>query len=431
MSVVTLFPFPGGGGGATTMSSSLITLPATQSVGTSFAQVSLDAESYASGWLDGNDAVVPSGVTLVRPTLNVNGDNSGNIFVEARKDGASYHGLPYASTNSGGSISVNAMGAFVAVTAGDAVGLYAYRSAAPTSNLTDESDRRSWLQVEKIDPATNYCLAQKGSSQSISSSTNTPIQWNGADVVDTIGFHDPTTNNTRFTIPSGTTGLVRITANCAANATSSTGAILSISKNGGDAGDNAGEPIRDCQHSGAPFLNVATAILEVTAGDYFEVIFRSGGSSVSIVAADYVWAQIEEVQPSSRALAYRTGTLSLSAGVATTVPLQATEYDNDSWYDGSKFVVPAGVDYIRAAFAIEGASQSDDLQGGIEINGAPVDGCPYYDNDTTGVDFVSGISGIIPVSEGDEITLVAYSTSARSLTTRTWMSVEEVVVSSL
>lgn len=413
------------------LSAGVLNKTGTQAATSSFTQLTMDAELFTSGWRTGgnpNDAKVPAtGVSLARPSFQVSNDtNTTKLEGEVLKGGSSYFGLPYASTSSTGAVSVNGVGAFVSAAAGNLFGLYG-RSALNVGNY----DSSSWLCVEKIDPATNYALVGKNANQSCTSNTNVTLTWQ-TETVDTLGFHDTSSNTSRLSVHSSvTTNLVRITTNVASPG-SANGAALSLSMNGGAGGGAPGLPIRDQEHGGAIFLNLCSAILEVTPGtDYFEIVFRSSGTTVNVGSADYNWAQIEEVQPCSRALAYRTGTLALSAATNTHVPLQATTYDNDSWFSSGDFVVPAGVSYVRVCFAIEGASQTGDLIGRIEINGASPAGTGRSDNDTVGADFVSGVTGILPVSPGDVITLVAYSTNARNITANTWMSVEEVTVSAL
>jgi len=57
-------------------------------------------------------------------------------------------------------------------------------------------------------------VATRSGTQTITDSTWTPIQYNGTDLADPLGFHDPSTNNTRFTVPMGLGGLYQLVGQC-------------------------------------------------------------------------------------------------------------------------------------------------------------------------------------------------------------------------
>jgi hypothetical protein len=56
-------------------------------------------------------------------------------------------------------------------------------------------------RILATDTARWYCFGTQSTNQTgIANATFTPIQMNGVDIVDTLGIHDPVTNNTRFNI---------------------------------------------------------------------------------------------------------------------------------------------------------------------------------------------------------------------------------------
>lgn len=378
---------------------------------------SFPAEAYdEGGWYDPIDngiIRIPSGISLVRPAFNFFYSVSG-IDGRVVKNGASYFGLPHAEALSAGTEAVNAVGAIIAVTAGNTL---AAQINAPNGSLN--ASGLSWFFVESIPAATNYALVGKNSSQAIASNTTTALVWQ-TEAADTLGFHNGSSNNSRFTIPSGTTGLFRLTANISSPG-SLNGAALEIRKNGSGI---PGLPIRDSESGGAIQLNLISAIIEATQGDYFEAYFRSSGTAVSVGSADNNWFQIEEVQPCLRALAYLSAPQAISASTATQVSINTPVYDIGGWMMGSSFVVPAGVTHVRMTFRVEGSSQTVDMHGYATINGANPVGTPLYHSDTTGTDFTSGQSAIIPVNTGDEIALMAYSTLGRDVAAGSWLGVE-------
>lgn len=376
------------------------------------------AELYdEGGWYNPSDdgvIRVPSGITLVRPAFNLYYSVSG-IDGRVVKNGISYFGMPHAEASSAGTEVVNAVGAITAASAGTTL---AAQINAPNGALN--SGGLSWFFVEAIDPEINYALVGKSANQAIPSNLTTSLTWQ-SEAVDTLGFHNTSSNTGRLTIPAGTTGLFRLCANVSSPG-SLNGAALEIRKNGSSI--VPGLPIRDSESSGAIQLNVISAIVEAAEGDYFEAFFRSSGTAVTIGPSDNNWFQIEEVRPCLRALAYLSAPQAIPAATYTAVPIDTSVYDLGGWLTGGLFVVPPQVTHVRITFRVEGASQALDMHGlALVNNGMPV-GTGYYHSDTTGTDFTSGQSAIIPVTPGDEIELVAYSTSAREVAAGSWMAVE-------
>ena len=64
----------------------------------------------------------------------------------------------------------------------------------------------SWATPAGGTPSFVGCMFFKGASQTLSNNTFTAITFAETDYLDTDGFHDPSTNNTRITIPSGKAG---------------------------------------------------------------------------------------------------------------------------------------------------------------------------------------------------------------------------------
>jgi hypothetical protein len=67
----------------------------------------------------------------------------------------------------------------------------------------------AWVIVGGRMPA---CILHKTTTQSISQNTVTAVQFGVSDteILDTDGFHDPSTNNSRITVPAGLGGLYQI-----------------------------------------------------------------------------------------------------------------------------------------------------------------------------------------------------------------------------
>jgi len=128
------------------------------------------------------------------------------------------------------------------------------------------------------------CVANKSATQTgLNLTTSAAISWD-AEQIDTDSIHDNTTNPTRLTVPSGVTKVRLFTCIWLANVAASNGVFLSLRKNG-----SAGAVGCSNNAVAAPFTNpaitAASALLQVTAGDYFEVFIQMvSDTSVDIQA---------------------------------------------------------------------------------------------------------------------------------------------------
>jgi hypothetical protein len=133
-----------------------------------------------------------------------------------------------------------------------------------------------------------------GSHQSISTSTQTILDFPG-EAFDTNNMHSTSVNNSRFTIPAGVTA-VRITAQVvfAANATGQR--LVIFLKNGGESFPGNvyfdGPAAIDGYKT---IANLSTPVLQVVAGDYFQIeVFQSSGGPLLVVAGStQTWFAIE------------------------------------------------------------------------------------------------------------------------------------------
>jgi hypothetical protein len=120
------------------------------------------------------------------------------------------------------------------------------------------------------------------------------IAWD-SEVYDTDGIHDPVTNNTRLTVPSGVTK-VRLQANVdLTSVTGSSDHVLLINKNGGVFTGTA----RQRLNAGVtvPSHNICSAVVNVAAGDYFEVVLFASDTSIDIRVADGAsWFAMEIIE---------------------------------------------------------------------------------------------------------------------------------------
>lgn len=121
--------------------------------------------------------------------------------------------------------------------------------------------------------------------QSITTGTWTPVQHNAADVYDTNDFHDPVTNNSRATIPSGLGGLYAIGAHVSftANATGRRGAQLYL-----NGATDLSTILVTTNASGSTNLTINTQYA-LAAGDYVEVrAFQESGGNLTVGGALWI-----------------------------------------------------------------------------------------------------------------------------------------------
>jgi hypothetical protein len=128
------------------------------------------------------------------------------------------------------------------------------------------------------------CTAYKTTTaQSISNATDTTISYN-AEEFDTDGFHDNSTNNTRFTIPSGKGGKYLITA-IATTAVGSGPRQIQVKKNGGT------DQLSTLLNAASTYSTqiVITGILDLAVADYLELfIYQESGGSLNALAGQHI-----------------------------------------------------------------------------------------------------------------------------------------------
>jgi hypothetical protein len=88
--------------------------------------------------------------------------------------------------------------------------------------LTVSGGVPAWTTPTATTPAFVGCIVRDTAQQAITTATQTTITFN-TDVIDTNGFHDTSTNTSRFTVPTGYAGKYRIVYNTRFGTTSATG----------------------------------------------------------------------------------------------------------------------------------------------------------------------------------------------------------------
>ena len=119
--------------------------------------------------------------------------------------------------------------------------------------------------------------ATKSTSQSISNTTNTAVTFD-TETYDTNSIHDVSTNNTRFTVPSGKAGYWGIIFNGSYNSGNG-GSQVKIQKNGTSLMES-----EDALTSGIYTQNRIQGIFDLAVADYIEIkVFQYTGSTITLL----------------------------------------------------------------------------------------------------------------------------------------------------
>lgn len=355
--------------------------------------------------------------------------NGTQVYSETQKNGSLYDGAASLDTQSSGGNGNNGLSAPVTMASGDYFTTVAAHSDAGAVTLTS-TDGRNYAQIERL---TNFdgALVKRTSNLSLTADTTTLMDWHSA-VYDTQSFWsagDPG----KFTVPAGVS-LVRLTGNCVStNDLSGGNGHLVIRRNGVA---EYGLPRYGCATLGNDSMNITSALVQCSPGDYFEMfVLRS--DTTAITADNRTWFAIEAVEPArKRALVYRSANLSISAGTLTIVNWDAEVYDTDSFHstvtNTSRLTVPSGATRVRVIgnyYVPDSASQQTIAL--ILKNGSTVVGCPEQDASNQGYGGgVNVVSAIMAVTAGDYFEMQIFSTNAMTIGAsqqgfeRTWFAIE-------
>jgi hypothetical protein len=187
------------------------------------------------------------------------------------------------------------------------------------------------------------------------------VPWNGTDDVDVGGWHDPASNNTRLTVPSGY-GItrVRIMANAYMSAmTGTAGAgsptVLRIRKNGSTAFNNYSVKRMRGLTTGFTTTEwfLSTESIPATAGDYFEIMLEAGGTDTSTtLGSTYSYAMVEATHRGGDTyyganVTKTSAATGVNASGGHTVTWTSELDDTGGWHDSvtnnTRLTVPTGL----------------------------------------------------------------------------------------
>jgi hypothetical protein len=246
-----------------------------------------DTDGFHDNVTDNSKFIIPSGVSLVRLSGNVNCDSSaGQLQDLISKNGATAYGLPINDVETSINEKNNLASAPMAVTAGDFFQLAATHQAS--CNVLN--DNATWFQIEVLPPDLQYALVRLASNFDVGTSVTTPVQW-GVEVADVGGWWD-ISDPTKLVVPPGVSH-VRLFASI--DSTSATQqCVVSIFKGGTTF---VGMGRTDNETTSVDRVSTKSAIIPVTPGEYFDCrVFHGGGADVNATALS--WFSIEEVRVS-------------------------------------------------------------------------------------------------------------------------------------
>jgi hypothetical protein len=134
------------------------------------------------------------------------------------------------------------------------------------------------------------CLAVSNTLQSTANATYTAVDLVGADVYDTDSFHDPSSNPSRITIPTGLGGYYKLWGVVAFKDNATNERQFFLYKNGSQVGSLGGMGTASFWNAGGGNDASAyfTTILNLAAGDYIQLYGRQySGGTLNISYANF------------------------------------------------------------------------------------------------------------------------------------------------
>jgi len=295
-----------------------------------------------------------------------------------------------------------------------------------------------WFAIEKLDPATDYTLVTKTANTGLTGAGWTFIPWNN-EITDTLGFHDNSTNNTRFTVPSGVSFL-RLSCGIEATIGGNIWAWLASFKGGGTTNFAGMLSMNRDAGQGASRLGAHSCIVPVSAGNFFEIAGLAENTSVVVAggADTNSWAQVEVFPSDYRFCAvYKTATQAITGGVYTVVLFGGEISDTEGCHSTSsntgQIVIPANVSECRVSFNVQMNSTNVECLGygrltrGGVVPGIGEDGMPMAGCGGTPTGAMNAIGAWVACSPGDIVELLVNPLTAgqtMQASESSWLCVE-------
>lgn len=310
-----------------------------------------------------------------------------DVQVTISKNGASFDGRGDASfpnvagVNEGGT----AFSAPVEVSTGDTF----------TMSTGGGGGDGSWKSIELLPNGVKGALVNRITSAFAVTSSGTVVEWNN-EVYDTDGFHDNSTNPSRLTVQSGTSGLVRIQTNIKTSGSLSQ-IFLQILQNGSEIYSH---------ESTNQELNIFTPPIPVSAGDYFEVRVTPN-TNVNVNVDGASWMALEELPSGLRYAIAAGSTDTLPTGAVWTQVTDTSEsVDVGNWHASGTMTVISDVTRVRVGFfGSNSVGIPSALEQAIFKNGSDFNLAPHNAQNSAGDEYRHAVSPVLEVSPGDAFTV--------------------------
>jgi hypothetical protein len=271
------------------------------------------------------------------------------------------------------------------------------------------------------------CSLYHTTTQSIPNSTDSKLLYD-SEFFDTDGFHSTVSNTSRVTIPAGLAGKYLLTGRVTWAGNSTNSRWIRFMKNGSDNGIFGQGTVIYPGHANT-FAMMATAMVDLVAGDYVEVnVFQNSGGSLNAGSTNnYEYNGFSAVKLDGGkvgsgigALVYPTGTQSINNGTGTAINYGAEVFDTDGFHDNStnpsRLTVPTGLGglYVLTANVNWTPNTNGERLISFYKNGSEL---AAWDRDApgTGSGLGRNIAAIAQLAAGDYVQVVCYQTSGGAL----------------
>jgi hypothetical protein len=231
---------------------------------------------------DGATAIAALGQDIDTAFVDLKGGTTGQVLAKASGTDLDFSWVAQDDSNAIQNAIVDAKGDLIAATAADTPA----RLAVGTNGqvLTADSTASTGLAWATISNSPTFVgvYAYRTTNYSLSNGVGTIVPFDG-ETIDSNGFHDNTTNNSRLTVPSGKAGKYWVVAGSAYAQNASGIRATALRVNGTTYVQSAASALVSSSSTSV----YAQTLLDLAVGDYVEMdAYQSSGGSLNLLAAD-------------------------------------------------------------------------------------------------------------------------------------------------